>query len=963
MVMIKSKKTRIIFITAVAVCLLAVIAAVLAIALKHQNQSDVPDIPTSAEGITEEEPDTAAPDALLGAFIAPGVDFTLSDGWQQQVDSLIDTASQDGYTCVFVPLMGDEGAFYASNRFARADENDYIEYIAKSAHDRSVMVYISFDPTRSADGIYDVSDDESLQAVTAEITNVCMNYGVDGIALRSADVALIKPSYANYAAQGGSMGYDEYCRRSYAQFVRKLCGSLRKSGCGVCIGAAIPADNMATAQEWTDNGALDFVLVTDNSTDVADGGAFYKMADEWLAAFSGKKPLYFALDSLGVSSHAVSQNTLIAQAEHLISAGNNGFVQTSALAAKELKDLKISLSAAKDESFGIRELSITSPSSSNYVTYSDSVSFIGAFDPLYPLVVNGEQISHTDTGYFSFDAKLKAGKNTFVFEHKGSVKTYTVEYKNIIIKSIYPSKEQWVNGGTSVTVSAVARNGSDLWARLGGEVKHMVSTGGASNDSADVFSNYAVTFVMPQADDVPVEVGSLVVTATLNGESETKAGGKICVRAKNESSDNVTSVPADAAYESGYGITVGEGDRYVAEVCVYQTETLDIINPTDERSRPTNAYLPMGTVDYCTDNDELYYNPESGNTNAFRNLDYGKRVYSDDNIRIFKAILPETNAITAVNCTNNGRHTVITFDTAWKAPFNVTLSPQSYTAPYKNSGRPDYSISDTTYEYVDIEFCYTASGQGAVDLTGNPVFSRGEWVKGERGYYVLRLWLRQKGMFYGWTAEYNEKNQLVFSFLNPVQITESNNYYGYSLKGVKIVVDAGHGGKSSPGAVGSSKQYTEAVLNLILARKVQRELENLGATVIMTRTADTTLSLDDRNKITVAEKPDLFISIHRNSSASSSTRGYENFYFYPYSKSLADAVYATSVEQYSEGRGAKFYPFYVTRVSCCPAILTENGFMSNSADLEMIKTDEHNEKMAVSITQGIVDYLASIKHN
>lgn len=959
MTFLKNKRTILIAIIILAV--LAISAVTVACVMHNASNADVPIIPTTAEPIAEYEPDTAAPNGLLGAYITPNVDFTLTEDWREQVDSLLTSAVDYGYTCIITPLMNDAGALYSTNRYATADGNDYVRYIADSAAAHSLMVYAAFDPTRSADGVYDVSSGETLQTVTAEITNVCINYGIDGIVLDMPDMSTIRPDYTGYLTDGGGMGYDEYCEHAFALFVRRLCGEIRKAGCGVCIGGAIPADNIALAQELTDNGALNFVTVINNSTDLSDGGAFDTQSEHWISTFADSNPLYFTLDSAGVKAGAVIENSLIAQAERLIKLGGNSFILNSVSAAKGLRDLRICLSSAKDESFGISELNITSPSSPSFVTYTDSISFIGAFDPLYPLAVNGSEIKSTDTGYFSFDAKLNRGMNTFVFEHKGSKKTYSIEFRDIIIKSIFPAAEQWVNGGTSITVSAVAKNGSQLWARLGGETKQMTRTGGATNDSADIFSSYAVTFTMPKSQDVPTEVGSLVLSATLNGESETKAGGKIYVRASGAQSGNVTSVPADSAYESGYGITVGEGERYVAEVCVYETETLDIINPTDERSRPTNANLPMGTVDYCSDNDELYYNPESGNTNAFRTLDFGKRVYSDENIKIFKAILPETNAITAVDCSNNGRHTSITFDTAWKAPFNVTLSPQNYKDPYKKSGRPDYSVSETTYEYVDIEFCYTASGQGAVDLTDDPVFTRAEWVKGSRGYYVLRLWLREKGGFYGWTAKYNENNQLVFSFLNPVQITESPNKYGYSLKGARIVIDAGHGGKYSPGAVGSSKQYTEAVLNLILARKVQRELENLGATVIMTRTSDTTLSLDDRNKITVAEQPDLFISIHRNSSASSASRGYEDFYYYPYSKALADAVYETSSEHFSGGRGVQFYPFYVTRVTCCPSILTENGFMSNSADLEMIKTDEHNEKMAEAITQGVVNYLARIK--
>ncbi len=958
-------KKKWVIITACAVATALVIGGVAAatrLLIPKEDEPIIPDLPASAEPITEYDPITSAPNAILGVKVEPGADFELGDGYEQRVDTLLTAVLDNGNTCVISPLMNENGALYSSGRFSSADGIDYLRAVSDSASARSLMLYASFDATRSPDGVYDVSDDDTLKAVTGEMTNLLAAYNISGIVLTMPDMSLVKPDYSGYLSDGGGMGYDEYCTRAYSLYVRELCSEIRKAGSGVCIGAEIPADNIVLAEELTKSGALNFVIVTDLSFEMGNDGAFDLSVEQWIDAFKDVKPLYFELDCSAVGVNGIAENTLIMQAERLIKLGNNGFVKSSARLASELKDLTICLNSAKDESFGINELSITSPSSAEFVTYSDSVSFIGAFDPLYPLTVNGTEIKSTDTGYFSFDAKLDRGVNTFVFEHKGSKKTYKVEYKDIIIKSLFPASEQWVNGGTTITVSAVAKNGSELWARLGSETVQMVYSGGTSNDAADMFANYVATFTVPEAQDVPTDVGSLIVTATLNGESETKAGGRIQIRAVGTESEGVTSLPPEAAYESGYGIEVGVGDRYVAEVCIYETETLDVITPTDERSRPTNANLPMGTVDYCTDADELYYNPESGNTNAFRTLDFGKRVYSDKNIKIFKATLPETNAITAVDVSNDGRHTSITFDTAWKAPFNLIVGPQEYKAPYKKNGRPDYSISEATYEYVDIEFCYTASGQGAVDFTDDPVFTRGEWIKGNRGYYVLRLWLREKGSFYGWTAKYNESNQLVFSFLNPVQITEASNMYGYSLKGVKVVIDAGHGGKYSPGAVGSSKQYTEAVLNLILARKVERELKNLGATVIMTRTADTTLSLDDRNKITVAEQPDLFISLHRNSSASSASRGYDNFYYYPYSKALADAVYATSVQNFTDGRGVQFYPFYVARVTCCPSILTENGFMSNSADLEMIKTDEHNEALAVSITQGVVNYLASIKN-
>ena len=953
----KSKKSIIIF-----AVLLTVAIALSVVSVMLFNGKETPTgatVPSTADKIEmPSDPITYAPQAVIGGYITAGIDFEFGNEAKTQIDQHIKEVEECGFNCIVMSVLSDEGALYNSSRLKKSKYSDLLEYTISAAHQKGIMVYASIDPTVSPNGVYDISAGDSLTFACAEIGTLCA-MGADGIVLEYPDLTN-NPPYSSYAKMGSGEGYESYKEQTLFNFVRSLGTEVRKLGYGVCVGIKLSASQMDVALNWANRGATDFTLVTDMPYEVEGEEGYKVISEQWINSFSGIKPLYFMLSANSVSLGEVNEQKVMFQCEQYLSLGNNGMLVDSLRALSTLDKLKQLMTSIDDESFGIKGLSITSPSSTDFITYSDSICFVGASDPSYPLMVNGEEIERTETGYFSLDVKLSKGNNTFTFEHKDAQKVYTINYKNLNLRSIYPAEEQWCDGDVEITVSAVAKNGAKLWARIGEEVKEMTAAGTASNDSADLYETYIATFVTPQAQDVPVEMGTLIVTSKIGESEETKSGGRLVIRPIKSESEDIVSRPAQQVYESGYGIVVGEGERYVAEVTVAQTETLDIITPIDERSRPTNAYLPQGTVDYCSDKDAVFFNPESGKDNKFRNLDYGKRVYSDENIKIFKATLPETNTITAVNTVNNGRHTVVTFDTAWKAPFNVTLAPQSYTAPYQQSKRPDYSVSELTYEYLDIEFCYTQSAQGRVDVSSSPIFSRAEWVKGNRGYYVLRLWLKQKGSFYGWTAEYNKQNQLEFYFLNPVQITPSTNYYGYSLEGVKIVLDPGHGGVQ-PGAIGSSKQYTEAVLNLILARKLQRELECLGATVVMTRETDVDISLEERNLITQKEKPDMFISIHRNSSSSSKSRGYEDYYFYPFSKPLCEAVYNQCVDNFTEGRDVRYYPFYVTRVSCCPAILTENGFMSNSADLEMIKTDYHNEKMAVSIMQGIIDYLVSIQ--
>ena len=85
------------------------------------------------------------------------------------------------------------------------------------------------------------------------------------------------------------------------------------------------------------------------------------------------------------------------------------------------------------------------------------------------------------------------------------------------------------------------------------------------------------------------------------------------------------------------------------------------------------------------------------------------------------------------------------------------------------------------------------------------------------------------------------------------------------LGGITIILDPGHGG-TDPGAIGPlGWAYAEKDINLSLARKLQSELESLGARVYLTRDSDINLSLDDRLLMSRLMLPDLFISLHANS--------------------------------------------------------------------------------------------------
>src|SRR5437867_9674164 len=97
------------------------------------------------------------------------------------------------------------------------------------------------------------------------------------------------------------------------------------------------------------------------------------------------------------------------------------------------------------------------------------------------------------------------------------------------------------------------------------------------------------------------------------------------------------------------------------------------------------------------------------------------------------------------------------------------------------------------------------------------------------------------------------------------------------LKLSRVVIDAGHGGYDT-GSVGPAG-YTEKELVLDVAERL-RDLVHmeLSAEVVMTRSDDTFIPLENRTAIANQQEADLFISIHANSSRMRAARGVETYF-------------------------------------------------------------------------------------
>ena len=610
------------------------------------------------------------------------------------------------------------------------------------------------------------------------------------------------------------------------------------------------------------------------------------------------------------------------------------------------------------------KLQVSSPQKLNLTTTSPTINLSGSSDPAHPLTLNGKDLSRDEKGYFATDLSLKVGKNTFTLKHKDETKTYTVTYRYVIIDSYAPKSNQIYSSGSTFGVSVSARSGSTVTATFNGKKITLNLTKQEDEDENSIFKTYSGNFTLPSGNTKDLDLGKIKFTATQNGITESFSSGKITCKKP----DIITAYDPNATPAGGKYVNVGSG--VIAEIVHFSAETFDAYS-TDDKSSPLNNYLPKGTRDYVSQS-RVYYS--SGSTKKeYAVLRYGKQVYTkitdnpgkDKTVNIIKqyvGTLPDHNEINFAEAAQDESHLTLKFGCLWKAPFYFDLLPQKYTNPSKQ----DYSVSNVTANYVDITFCYTTIFEGEIKLPeDNGIFKSFKIIK-NKSDYTLRLYLKKQGGFYGWDSYYDSKGQLCFDFLRPAKIYSASNAYGVDLTGVTVLVDAGHNGTGVDiGAPGlDPKNHHEAERNLKLARKIRDELLKTGATVVMTRNENvSSITYQQRIKKLKDTKPDYCISVHHDSSTSSTAKGYGTFHSTLFSKKAAQYVHQRTYNAniYKEVDPLRWHYFFLARTTTCPVVLTENGYISNRDDFATIINDTTNTKKAKAIVQGIVDYFISIQ--
>jgi len=191
------------------------------------------------------------------------------------------------------------------------------------------------------------------------------------------------------------------------------------------------------------------------------------------------------------------------------------------------------------------------------------------------------------------------------------------------------------------------------------------------------------------------------------------------------------------------------------------------------------------------------------------------------------------------------------------------------------------------------------------------------------------------------------------------------------LFGRVIVVDPGHGGIDS--GPHDRRGLMEKDLNLAIALRLRKQLQKLGAFVVLTRDGDYELSYmsnrspsrhqrDLHSRVLIAQRSqaELMLSIHINASGSPHTRGSIVFY-------QADSEASKRLARLIQEELRKVAPwhtqsplagrvYYILRTSPVVTALIEVGYLTNPEEKDLLCQAEYQEQIASAISTAVLRY-------
>ncbi len=919
----------------------------------------------------------AFPDSLKSSIITIGYDFfkdinQSAEETQAEIDEILANFDEYALNTIIIETSYD-GVIYYETDSQIFRNGSPLTMLIESARQHNLFVYITFnfDDCLKANDIYELN--RKIDHLSRCAHRLTSKYLIDGIILDGYYVSETESAYSDYSDYGSGMGFENWLVENNAYVFSLVSRAIHATNNTIAVGIDINnawmnernnplgsdtkddfealADGFADTVRYIKDGYADFMIVNCYGSLESVELSFESIVSWWDAVASQAGiPMYIkhANERITMSDSRWSVDQILKQIEECLKYSSysgsvfNSYESLTKNVGKSTEALVKYYEGQIDTDSLYKELSMVLPKKYTYTTYEPTVKFQGSFDSNFDIYFNGEIIKLNEAGNFYFEVDLDVGVNKFTFQNKSKTITYKITRKVKVLQSVEPEEgtETRVEGTTKISVNVVAYRGSEVTATLNGKTITLSEDDTQSEDldSNTNYTRFTGYFTAPEGIvGEEQDLGQIVINGSYDDfVYESLNGSRVIV--------NAVSPLAESAQ--------------LIRIKNDNTLTYDYYT-TDNVANPTSPRLPAGTIDVVVN--AVSYNVSSDGVS--QTVDYyltasGLRIKASD-CEIADGYTIVDNTARFMGSYVSSYDTIMSLQLDCQTPFTVSYSPLSYDSPSSGS----YLVNSFDPDYVLITFDYLSGYADTPSFAGDCMFSSAEWeyvsVGGEQKLQ-LKLKLRDSGLFGGYSATYNGSGLLTFRF----------NGTSRSLYGSVIVIDPGHGYNKSasifdPGAVG---HVVEQKINIAISRVLTSTLQANGATVYMLPTDTQYINLYDRSEYASRYNPDLFISIHCNSTTrGDGVRGVEAYYFTPFSQPLAELVTKRMASYYKNNvygnsknynRGAKYNYFTVTLEQQFPSILIECGFVTDEKEAMALNNSNVQQGLANAITEAVREYFA-----
>lgn len=820
-------------------------------------------------------------------------------------------------------------AAFAVPAFAQANdvENLFLLRYDKAVSAKEALTYAT------ENGFSYVILEDFPAGAAGDFCDAAAQIGV-GVFVRLGDGAELKKSTVESPAFSGALV--DWGGDAFETMTALSAAAVEYGAAGLWFGepvSALPEDLAASADQWRKDGICGWIFAEIDRSVYSENGYMDELA-AWLSV-AGETPLVTVNDLGRVLCPTVSGDFYGDKAElcHQYAAdralGAWGFAADGYAA---LRRNAYGSAAALLAEFGAEtlfdvseclaissEFDITRPARYELTFGGSKYTIMGTSDPDEPLYMDGKEIDRISaTGLFTVNVPLSYKTNVFVFKQGGKSVSVTIrrpssDAVSVInrITSCQPSADLIAAYGEEITLSCIAPSGGSVSATIDGQTVQLKQTAATAYNG--VPATFKKTFVFTGRGDYPageiICAGTVVFTLRYDGGSSTK--------------------------ESVGKVYVGDG---VTPVLVRAINNNAGVEPEAEDSGLYVTTLRKGCTDTVVDSTDNWYLLSCGG--------YVKKAH----VEVLTGAPELENSISAANYSDSA-----------SAADGAGYRGGSYEAVTLScSVLPAYEAKQYG-RCLKVKLYHTSldCDLTALDGAGSMFFRfRMGPVEEDGG---VSLYFYSKEAVWGYDISTDEEAHTLRVALKPYP--KLSGGLSKPLKGVTIAVASGHGGPD-PGALSvmGEKGVTEAEINYANCAVLAERLESLGADVTFIHTGDEKLDAENRMKPAHDIMADFYICIHSNSIAESADAnlycGTEVYYHEETSRRFAEllAAYISAATGRDNENAHQDY-YTVTRMTYCPSVMIEAGYVSNPAELESLTDPMMIERTAWAIVRAVRETL------